>query len=497
MGACYGTATYGEENTLSVIIDREEPIEMLTRLSSGGERNLALVYGRRRVGKTYLLTHLWDPEEAFYFTASATSPEINRRTLISEAARWTGEDLRPEDHPTWRTVFRTLLELAPDRNLVVVLDEVQYLAGDEAGLAEVASELNAVWESRLNRSGGALLVLSGSSVRTLEALQKGGSPLYGRLDAALRLRPFDYVDAGSMVPSYSLTDRVRMYAAFGGVPMYLASIDAEAALDRNIVDLLLSPSGKVRLQLETVLTQEEGLREHAKYQGILTSVGIKRRELGEIASGLGEEIGTPLRKMVRRLVDLEILEMVQDFGEPRNQGLRYRIADPALRMYYGLILPNESAIATAGAERVWNERLRTQAFPAYVGQHVFEDVVEQAYGRHAEERDLPGVVEWGRWAGRDRERRDIEIDVVARLLDGRVLTGSAKMRRRAADATVLLDHLAALHRLADSGRPWAREALEPDAPLFFVSTSGFADSFQSAVEDLDQPVIRWTMEDLW
>ena len=272
------------------IIGREPERAALERLSGSGDRRMALLFGRRRVGKTQLLTKLWDRRTAFYFTASATTPEINRRALVGEAARWTGQALRPEDHPTWRTVFRTLLELRPEDGIVVVLDEVQYLASDEEGLLEVASELNAVWEGRIHRKGGLLLVLCGSAIRTLEALGKGGSPLYGRLDWSHQLLPFDYYDSGRMVSPYDPMDRVRAYAAFGGVPQYLSLVDTAKSVDANIVDLLLSPSGAVRLQLETVLAQEEGLRDLNTYRGILHAIGTSRRTNGEIASALGRTL---------------------------------------------------------------------------------------------------------------------------------------------------------------------------------------------------------------
>lgn len=479
------------------IIDRESESAELQALADSGSRKLALLYGRRRVGKTYLLTHLWPAERRFYFTASATTPEINRRVLIQEAARWSGEDLRPEDNPTWRNVFRTLLEMQPDRPIVVVLDEFQYLATDDAGLREVTSELNAVWEGRVSRTAGLLLVLSGSAIRTLEALTDGGSPLYGRLDWHRQLCPFDYYDAARMVDGYPPLDRVRTYAAFGGVPRYLRPVDPRKRLDQNVVDLLLAPHGEVRLQLETVLSQEEGLREYNRYQGVLNAIGIKRRTLGEIAADAGQALDTNFRRIVERLVSMAYVETEPNFGEAGNQALRYRIADPALRMYYGLVLPNESAIATAGAATVWKERLSKQLFPAYVGMHVFEDVVRQAYLRHREARGLPAVETWGRWAGQDRDRNDVEIDIVARLLDGRMMTGSVKMRSQPADATVLLDHLRALGRLADSGRGWAREALDPRAPLLFMSTGGFKDSFREAAADLGHPLILWTADDLF
>lgn len=479
------------------LIDREAESAELMALADSGTRKLALLYGRRRVGKTYLLTNLWGPERTFYFTASATTPEINRRVLIEEAARWSGENLRPEDHPTWRSVFRTVLEMAPDRPLVVVLDEFQYLATSDDGLREVASELNAVWEGRSTRTAGVLLVLSGSAIRTLEALKDGGSPLYGRLNWSRQLCPFDYYDAARMVEGYSPADRVRTYAAFGGVPRYLRPIDARKSLERNIIDLLLSPHGEVRLQLETVLSQEEGLREYTRYQGVLSAIGIKRRLLGEISAHLDQPLDGNFRRIVERLVEMDYVETERNFDEGGNRAIRYRISDPALRMYYGLVLPNESAIASAGAPVVWKERLKEQLFPAYVGLHVFEDVVRQAYLRHREARGLPAVETWGRWAGQDGQRKPVEIDVVARLLDGRVMTGSAKMRSRAADATVLMDHLGVLQRLADSGRSWARQALEPDAPMLFVSSGGFKDSFRAAAADLGRPLVLWTLDDLF
>jgi AAA+ ATPase superfamily predicted ATPase len=478
-------------------IDREAESAELRALADSGARKLAMLYGRRRVGKTYLLTNLWDSERVFYFTASATSPEINRRVLIEEAARWSGEELRPDDHPTWRAVFRTLLQMAPDRDIVVVLDEFQYLALGEDGLREVASELNAVWEGRVQRTGGLLLVLSGSAIRTLEALNGGGSPLYGRLDWCRQLCAFDYYDAARMVEGYSPADRVRTYAAFGGIPRYLRPVDPRRPLEQNIIDLLLAPNGEVRLQVETVLRQEEGLREFARYQGILGAIGIKRRTLGAVAAHLGERLDTPFRRLVERLVEMGYVEAERNFDERSTQAIHYRIADPALRMFYGLVMPNESAIASAGAEVVWSERLKAQVFPAYVGLHVFEDVVRQAYLRHGRARGLPAVETWGRWEGRDGARQGVELDVVVRLLDGRVMTGSAKMRSRPADATVLLDHVSALRRLAESGRGWAREALEPDAPMLFVSSGGFKESFRAAAEDLGRPLVLWTLEELF
>ncbi len=483
--------------TNEAIIDREEEVARLRQLADSGELKLGLLYGRRRVGKTYLLTHLWDPKRAFYFTASATTPELNRRALIEEAANWCGEDLRPEDNATWRNVFRTLLSLAPERDIVVIIDEFQYLANGDEGLREVASELNAVWEGRRFRAGGLLLMISGSAIRTLEALKDGGSPLYGRLAWSAQLFPFDYYDAGRMVEGYDPLERIHTYAAFGGVPKYLRPVNTKRPVQDNVIDLLLSPTGEVRLQVETALAQEEGLHNLTRYQAILTAVGIGRRTVGEIAAALSTNVDSNFRRMIERLTDMGYLEAERNFEETGTHAFRYRVGDPAFRMYYGLVLPNESAIARVGPATVWRERLATIQFPIYVGQHVFEDVVHQAYARFQNERDLPLVESWSRWEGKDRTGKALELDIVARLLDGAMMTGSAKIRKRAADATVFLRHLRDLERLAESGKGWAREAMRKDAPKLFVSASGFKESFAAAVKDSGHRVIQWALEDLF
>ena len=478
------------------LIDREAEAAKLRSLLDRGKPALALVHGRRRVGKTFLLSRLWPTEQALYYSASSTAPAINRHALLEAAAHWSGQELLVEDHPTWRTVFRALFGLRPSEPTVIVLDEFQHLADGESGRREVASELNAVWESGLSRSAGLLVVLCGSAVRTLEALASGGSPLYGRVDAQLSLEPFDYYDAGQMVVRYSPRDRVRAYAAFGGLPANLAVVDDTRPVGENIAGLLLSPHGVVRTRLLTEIDQEEGLRNTSRYRAVLASIGLGARTVGEIAAKMGQQADTPLKRMIDQLEDMSYLVREVNFGASPKRGVRYRLADPAARFHYGIGLPAESAVAVLGPEAAWRVRIESEAFPAYVGRHAFEDVARQACRRWGPELGLPAVAEWSRWAGRDRFRREVEIDLAGRNLDGGVVTGSVKFRTRPADAKTYLDHVAALERLADSGLGWAQEALAPESPFWFVSAAGYAPSFHE-VADPTREVICWTMDDLY
>lgn len=354
-----GASRYVAQTDL--LVDREEERSELSRLLKQAEDRgrpiAALLTGRRRVGKTFLLTHAWPQERLFLFTASRTTPELNRRQLVQDFAAWTGATLVPDDYPTWRTIFQLLLSPAraslgkASAGRVVVLDEFQYLAEGSGGLAEVASELNAVLEQRSGPSTSpVLLMLAGSEVTTMEALDAGGAPLYGRFAWRHRLAPFIYWDAAQLASFRALRDRAQSYAIFGGTPRYLAAVDPSRTLSENVIELVLSPRGEVRALLETALDQEEGLRDANKYRAILGAVANGCTERNEIAQRVGLANDHALREKLSTLVELGYLEARANVDARANDATRYVVADPAIRFYHRFVVPNVSALARYPAE---------------------------------------------------------------------------------------------------------------------------------------------------
>jgi hypothetical protein len=454
------------------------------------------MYGRRRVGKTYLLGRAWKETQAetFYFTAAETTPAQNRAALVAALAEWSGEPIVPEDYPTWRSVFRLLLDFRTPQPLVVVLDEFQYLGEGPGDLQAVTSELNAAWEMRRARRPF-VLVLAGSAVRTLEALNEGGSPLYGRFAWQCRLRPFNYWYAGEMVGYPDPRERVYTYGIFGGTPRYLSAINPKRSVAQNAISLMLSPSGEVRELVQTALLQEQGLREIQKYAAILRAVGSGRTELNAIAQNAGLAPDTGLRDKLQRLIDLDYVRAGRNLGAKPREPIRYRIADPALRFYYDFVAPLESALATQNPRLVWDRHIRPN-LGGYMGL-IFESVVEEAYYRLQGHLDLPLVREWGRWEGMDRDRRPLEIDVASTLMDKRVLTGSIKWHKDPVDIEVHMEHLAMLERLSHAGVNWAHRAGSPDSPLLYVAANGFTDRFIQAAKATRKEVYLWTLDDIF
>ncbi|HEX9939267.1 MAG TPA: ATP-binding protein [Longimicrobium sp.] len=489
----------------ALLIDREQERAELAALSRRGRPVLALLTGRRRVGKTYLLANAWPAHDLFLFTAAQTTPEVNRRQLLNDLAGWSGEPLRAEDYPTWRTVFRLLADVAerratgePPRPTVFVLDEFQYLADGAAGVAEVASELNAVWEQLPRRAGGALpllIVLAGSAVATMEALAGGGAPLYGRFAWHQKLQPFTYWHAAEFASFPSLRDRALLYGIFGGTPRYLSTVDPSRSLAENAAELLLSPRGEVRLLVETALDQEEGLRDVPKYRAILRAVADGCTGRNEIAQRAGLTNDNALRAKLATLVELGYLEQRSNVDAKPNEAVRYAVADPAFRFYHRFVAPNASVLERYPPAHVWETAVVPQ-LDGYMGLE-FERIVAQAYDRRALSLDLPMVERWGRWEGVDRARRSLEVDIVAPLVDGRTMTGAVKWDAAPIGSGVHHGHLEMLRRAADAGRAWGHAGLRPDAPLFYVAAGGFTPAFREEAEASGHPLILWTAEDLY
>lgn len=475
-----------------MLVDRERERDALRTLAERPPR-LALLYGRRRLGKTFLLDRTWPDRRVFYFLAADSTGGLNRADLIRDLAAFSGRALAPEDYPTWRTVFRLLADLAREEPLIVVLDEFQYLLGDDD---DAASQLVAVWDREL-RGADLTVVVCGSEVSTMTRLRQADQPLYGRFDWSHRLRPFDYFDAGRMLPGRNRREAALAYGVFGGTPLYLGAIDNGELLPAAVTRLLLEPGGLVRVQLENLVEQERGIRKPAEYRAVLSAVARGRTERNEIANASGlQDRPETVRHILDRLQDLDFVVSERNFGAPANAPLRHRIADNAVRFWHRFVEPSRSQLELGGATEVWSSRIEPR-LGTYMGK-VFEGICREAYVRRHAVWGAKSVTEWSRWEGHDRNRRPIEIDVVARLADGGMLTGEVKWSSTPIGPSVHTGLLRDLAGLAASGQPWAHQALPEEAAARYIyfSAGGFTPAFRALASE-DERIALVDLADLY
>ena len=327
------------------------------------------------------------------------------------------------------------------------------------------------------------IVLSGSEVTTMERLQEGGQPLYGRPDWSARIRPFDYWNTALMAPERDPREAAVVYGIFGGTPRFLASSNADEPLADFVVHSFLSPQGDVHLQIQHIIEQEKGIRDPADYRAVLAAIADGKTQVNEItlAAGLG---GKPysVRRALLVLEDLELIWRERNYGAAERAPFRYRIADNAVRFWYRFIHPNRSRLETGDPAAVWTHQVQP-FLNDYMGK-VFERICREGFRRHHAAWGFVDAEHWARWKGQDRNRRSIETDIVALLDDGRVLTGEIKWTSRPTEYEVHRDLLRNLDDLARSGQGWARDALASDrsAGFLYCSAGGFSAEFQQRAE---------------
>ena len=246
-----------------MFVGRENELETLERAYDADVFQMVVVYGRRRVGKTTLLTHFAQDKPTLFFTAQQQTDADNLADFSVEIAQFFS--LPPGTRfDGWDGALQFLAEQARREPFLFVFDEFPYAAEANPSLV---SKMQIAIDHHFAQTK-ACLALCGSDQGFMESEVLGKkSPLHGRRTAQIRVRPFDYLTSARMVPTVSAEDAFRYYACVGGVPYYLAQIDESRPFLDNIADLFFSTDGLLYEEPLMLLRQE--LREPAVYNSIL------------------------------------------------------------------------------------------------------------------------------------------------------------------------------------------------------------------------------------
>lgn len=450
-------------------INRQRELEQLRAWWSSPGTGMGIVWGRRRVGKTALLQH-FAAELPTVFHTGAGRPEVAELAALSRAAgsRLEGgtRNLAARPFTDWEDALETLALAARNKRILLVLDELPSLTESSPSLPSL---IRAIWD-RVQPQSKLKLLLCGSAVRTMEAMQEERSPLYGRLDLSLLLHPFAPHEAALMLPKLKPADRALVWGLVGGMPLYLRWWDQGASVRSNLSRLACTPGGQLLTEGQLVLATEAEGGDLARQT--LYAIASGRTKFNEIE----QAVRTDPTRTLERLVSLRLVERVAPVTEdPRRTRRRvYRIADNFLAFWLGLLDRYRPEIERGLGDSILTVLLRS--LDASMGGP-WEAAFREHLRRLAVLGELgPDIVAIGPfWTAGEDPR---EIDAVALAGRGReaVLLGEAKWSKRADGAHIRAElerKAAAVPKLADKPRfaVCAREAVEGGKDLLRITAT--------------------------
>jgi len=417
MDRCYAIWHYAIRHMK--FIDRVEELSRLLALSKRREGGLAVITGRRRVGKTRLLVEWVERTGGVYFVADQSSPELQRRYLTAAlAAKLRGLD--GVMFSDWRALLAGVAERAIEAKWTgpLVLDEIPYLVLQARELPSVLQQFidHDAKRARLT------VAIAGSSQRMMQGIVMNASaPLFGRARESFTMRPIPPAYARE---AFGNQDLLEAWTAWGGIPRYweLAG-DERGPMAARIDRLVLDPLGPLHREPDHILLEE--VPSAVEVRPVLDAIGAGAHRVSEIAGRMGRP-ATSLARPLDRLQGMGLVTRELPFGEAGSKRALYRIADPFFRMWFRVVAPNRGPLATMSPAS--RRELLAKHWPGLLGQ-AWEELCRDAVPR------------LGNWSTASRWWRgnEAEWDVVAESIDRtRLLLGEVKLRASQQDVDNLL-----------------------------------------------------------
>jgi uncharacterized protein len=348
----------------SWLVSRNPEWDRLERFCSDGEvgARLAIMYGRRRQGKTALLQAVEEATGAFYWQAVQQSSAQNLRSFSIAWSRWRadGSGILFE---SWPDAVSAMFDQKARSSPVVIIDEFGYLLD---AVPEVASLIQAKLTPREQRTGTTRLVLCGSSYTQMRALLTGDAPLRGRASLELVVRPFDYRTAAAYWGLDQHPDAAfQLHALVGGTPGYLPLAGAKPRagnVERWLVEHVLDPTSPLFREGKILISEDSSLPDRALYWSVLGAIADGHRRRKDLAEAVGRP-QTALSFALKVLTESDWIESRQDpFHRDRSTLL---LNEPIIRLHRLVIEPEEGRLFRGGAKEVaqdTRQRIARQIF---------------------------------------------------------------------------------------------------------------------------------------
>lgn len=340
-----------------MFIGRERELETLNRLYASNKFEFAVIYGRRRVGKTALINHFIEGKKTIYFTSLESTEKYNLESLSKSIIEYqTGIETKISFR-SFQEALEYVFQLSEKERLVLSVDEYPYVAQSSKSFASTLQQLI----DKYKNSSKLMLILCGSPISYMEdQVLAYRAPLYDRQTAQMKIAPFDFEEACRYLKNFSDEDKALIYEFFGGTPQYLLQVDDKLSVEDNIKNTYLNPDSTLFEEPLKILRRE--VRELALYNAILSVIATGAFRMSEISNKVGESTNI-CSAYVKKLISLGIIRKAP-CEERASRKATYSIEDNMFRFWYRFVPENISLIARGAVDLAY-KRIE-QFLPDYI-----------------------------------------------------------------------------------------------------------------------------------
>lgn len=365
--------------TKTQLVGRDVEEKVLKELLNSKEAEFLAIYGRRRVGKTYLINTFFS-DKGTYFEITGQkdgSLENQLENFISMLSKIFYGGIPLKVPKTWKEAFSLLnnqVESIPQsKKMIIFLDELPWLASKKSNLMQA---LDYYWNSHWSKKSKVILIVCGSAASwMLDYLINAKGGLYNRLTKVMHLKPYRLKQTQEFLNSRGIALKplqiLDLYMAFGGIPHYLKQVKKGKSASQNINEICFQKEGFLYGEFKRLFAS---LFDHSEiHEAIVRAIASKRNGISrdELIEMTKFSSGGTLNK---RLKELEASSFIQSYiplGKKKKDHY-YRVSDEYVYFYLNWIEPLVER-GVDGGKAHWRTQSRTQKVISWKG-YAFESI---------------------------------------------------------------------------------------------------------------------------
>jgi uncharacterized protein len=360
----------------AAFVGRSRELEVLDNLWRTPKATLLILYGRRRVGKTRLLTHWLQNHNAngLYWVAEPASSLTQLRSFSQALMSFMDPEANvPPDFTfaSWELALRQVSLHAQKKRIALFIDEVTYLIDVNP---EFVGMLQKIWDRWLS-DANVMLALAGSQMGLMQKhLLNYEAPLYGRATAQMQLPPLPFGATQEYFPENNVMDRLTIFSMWGGVPAYWERLDPDKTVLENLRQNIL-PSHAWMVDESRILLQDFITDLH-NYVGILRAISDDQQALSEISerTGLSSSKASFYLSVLRDTGFVERRVPITQRGTDSRRG-RYFLTDPYLRFFYRFMSAYQSKLALGQMQEML--KLIQDTLPEFINNNTWQELCRE------------------------------------------------------------------------------------------------------------------------